>query len=143
MRLFFAFALVAMLPLVGCSFFRKTPPQPDPPVDVSPESLVRLYRDTPHIAHETYSGRRVRVNLPAGSYKIIQQGVGYRIVGWFTGFQDTPPVLVFFCDPPPDEKAALEIVGVCRGRTNDGLRRAPGIDFVITVTECSVLRHGP
>lgn len=108
---------------------------------MSPSSLVRLYRDTPGIARDTYTGRRVRVRLPAKGYLVVGDGVGYKGVGWFTGYADTPPVVLFLCDPPPDNSAPIEVVGVCAGRVEDGVRRGPGIDWQVRVTGCSLTRH--
>lgn len=82
----------------------------------------------------------MRVRLEPGEYRIIPGGVGHPPagVGWFTGFADTPPAVVFRCDPPPDETYGLVVVGLCRGAVADGVRRSPGIDFGIVVDECQV-----
>lgn len=134
----FAFALILLAATChpGCSC---TPPKPPPPVDVSAASLVRLYRDTPHIANSSYTGLRIRVRLEPKTYKVNPDGLGWPAgVGWFAGFADTPPVIVFHCAPPADNTKALEVVGVCNGMTRDGVRRAPGINWCLDVADCSV-----
>lgn len=125
----------------ACSCPGPPPAPPPPPIDVGPASLVRIYRDTPGIAASTYTGRRVRVRLPASGYVVKADGVGWSGVGWLTGFSDAPPALVFFCDPPPDNKSDIEVVGLCAGRSEDGHKRAPDVDWCVVVTECSLLRR--
>jgi hypothetical protein len=110
-------------------------------VDVAAGSLVRLYRDTPHMAHDTYTGRRIRVTLAPRTYRVERGVVGYPTVGWLTGFADTPPAVVFVVEPPPDDSATLEIVGTCRGRVDDGHRRGNGVNFHVLVDGCSLFRH--
>jgi hypothetical protein len=52
--------------------------------------LVRIYQDTPGFAAGTYTGRRIRVRFEAGQLKAADGGLG-----WFTGFDRTPPVILF------------------------------------------------
>jgi hypothetical protein len=106
------------------------------PLEVSPSNLVRLYRDTPNLAADSFTGRRIRCRLTPGTYRVVPGGVG-----WVTGFQDLPAVF-FACDPPTGvlPTDTLEVVGSCAGITHDGHRRGPGVDWFIMVVESIVLR---
>lgn len=107
------------------------------PLEVSPANLVRLYRDTPNLANDSFTGRRIRCRLTPGAYRLVPGGVG-----WVTGFQDLPAVF-FACDSQPAgvlPTDTLEVVGYCVGVTRDGHRRGPGVDWYVTVVDSVVLR---
>lgn len=131
--------------LVGCGGCGSDNTVVEPVYDVSPTNLVRLYRDSPQLADATYTGRKIRVRFGAKQYRVVAGAIGHPPVGlgWFTGFVDVPPVLVFRCIPPSDDTQPIEVVGVCRGLIHDGIRRGSGIEFHIRVEDCIVSVQSP
>lgn len=128
-----AAAFFAAMTLTPAACAPNPPPPAEAPTDVGARSLVRIYQDTPGSAAGTYTGRRIRVRFEAGQLKAADGGLG-----WFTGFDRTPPVILFLCDRQTDPPGTVEVVGVCRGLVHDGFRRGPGIDWHILVTDCAV-----
>lgn len=119
-------AALVVFTTAGCS--------PPSSTSVVPASrLVNGYLDTPDLAHRTWTGRTVTVTLAAGNYSVTPDAVH-----WFTGFENTPPVIVFECERPPrDNTQTIRITGVCRGSFRDGKRRSPEIDFFVKVADCT------
>lgn len=123
--------LVLALFVSGC--VQKTTPSPHPVV-VNIESLYRAYRDAPDMAHTTWTGHRVRITLLPRDYQTRPDGIH-----WFDSMKDAPAVFVFVTDRPPlDNSNTIEIIGVCRGRQNDGIVRGPLCDWHIRCDECTV-----
>lgn len=132
MRTFFAFALAIALALSGCK------PKPDngPPVAVHIESLWRVHRDSPDLAHSAWGNRRIRVILRPGDYKTHNFDVH-----WHNGHPNDPPVVVFHCDRPiVGNEGQIEIIGLCTGKTKDSLERDSSIDWHVSVSDCTVTR---
>jgi hypothetical protein len=96
--------------------------------------LVHTYRDRPTEADRLYRGHYVQVYLPAQSYQIMPDK---QIASYF-GINGLPGALVFECliDPPPDNKCALLVSGICRGQTRDGIERANGITWFVRIDLC-------
>jgi hypothetical protein len=84
-----------------------------PPAGVSALSLVQ----TP----DAYKGRRVRVMLPARTYRTNSAGIV-----WADGNPRRPSLLIE-CNPPAGAPS-LDIIGTCRGRVGES----------VVLSECSV-----
>lgn len=102
------------------------------------EDFVTSHRLMPDQAKRRFSGRLVQIYLPPGTHFHDGATVGYK-----TGFDGVPPVVQFGCredfdKPNPDE--AILVTGRYVGLTHDGQRRGSGIDWYITMIDCSITR---
>lgn len=88
---------------------------------------VRDYGDS------AYRGQRVQVRVPAHSYSTDKNTVLY-----YTGLPRTSPVIVFHCigQPPEGDDSPLIVSGTFAGATQDGVRKAERVAFVIRVLDC-------
>lgn len=127
----FAFAAVTFF-FMACSKSIPTPLHPgDRLWDVGVVTLVRSYQDR----SERWTGHTVRVELPAGSYK-----VNGNELHWHCGRDTKPPTVVFECLTrlPVDSTQPLTVIGVCRGVVRDSTDRGAGINFTIYICEAVV-----
>ena len=128
---FFRFALAAIVCApVGC---QSGLPPPVAPIPVRDVDLCTVYRDDPRRAALAYDGQPVRILIQL-VVVIDQHTLGMPIVAGYP-----PCIILRFSGPAPQAKSPLWVVGVCRGRTVDGIDRLlPGCDFHVTVEGCAV-----
>lgn len=131
---------IALAPVLLCVACGPQPPKPPaPPIPVQPAALVKIYRDFPlSTADAAYRGYRIICRLDPGTYTVAPDHVGF-----LSSNLPDPPVILFRCQPPPDARSRLEITGVCRGLTRDGVRRGAGIDWFLVVDGCEVVSLPP
>jgi hypothetical protein len=110
-------------------------PTTEPAEQVSPKALIKSYRDLSiQQADANYTGRKVRLSFGAKEYEVREGQICF-----FSGMPGSEPVLV--CEHGgglADNTRAIDVVGRCVGRVEDGKQRGAGVNWVVKVIECSV-----
>ncbi len=125
MKTFLLFAVAIVVVVAGC------PATDTPPATVRAADLARFYRDDWPTARAAYDGQAVRLALT----NPVACGGELR---WHLASPDSPAVVVCrFAGPVPAVAPVVWIVGVCKGRTDDGAAREfSGYTFHVLVTDC-------
>ena len=121
------FAVAIVVVVAGC------PATDTPPATVRAADLARFYRDDWPTASRAYDDRPVRLALT----NPVACGDELR---WHLASPDTPAVVVCrFAGPVPAAAPVVWIVGVCRGRADDGAAREfSGYGFHVVIAGCRV-----
>ena len=108
-------------------------PEPEKTWDLDARSLHNSYLD----GSNRWTGKTIRVMLIPDAYTVSSEGIY-----WHTGRDTDPPSIVFIVvGAPKDNKEHIELVGVCRGRVEDGKLRGAGHRFHIRVDVISLSKH--
>lgn len=87
---------------------------------VSRQAMLRLYRDSPHLADQLYTGRRIHITMSSGEYRHAA---------------DLPPLIV--SDPPCEPgTVSTSTIGICLGLYPCEEDRGDGCRFFIKLECC-------